>query len=791
MDKRVPLGMLYLGGSLKRAGYAVKAYHMMEGEIDEYLNKIEIDNVLFVAVTSIMTGYSLRGAMTFSKKLRAKDHQVPILWGGVQPTSIPEICLKEDYVDGVGMGEGEETIIEIAKAYQGEMEFSDIKGFAYKTSNHKIIVNKRRDFIEELDTVFPDYSLINLEDYIFYDGQITGLAMSSRGCPYNCSFCYNNSFNHRRWRAHSEEFIVENILELKKRYPFSKISFSDDNFMVNKKRAYSILEKLHRAGIRTYSIDLRIKGLSEGDVKELNGFEVISIFFGTESLNPSLLKLLQKEHTKEEVVEGLVNLDRYPNIIAQSEILIGLPFETKEEMIQDIREGLGLYRYHRNFSLYFGVLFPLPKTKMFEYAKGNGFNPSSIQDFAQIDLVNVWKLCDGWLPWADECIKKKLFWTERFSEIIQLNRIHRGGLIKRISGLLHLAQFHLAQFRLIYQFFAASQVDFFVYRSQFRAKSISVSIMGMIKRVLRPYLQIDHQVNYRNFGYLPSGSIRDVRGKLFGHLNLLKRLQAKDIMNALNIDPGDLLLDFGCGSGYLTVEMAKLARKTYGIDIMDDIETIQIPEKLKGCLEFIKTGGTKLPFQSNFFDKILASEVLPMIPDPTQFLSEMRRVLKPGGLLVIVNGSGHPTIKEAFEKKSLFLKMLKKIYPKRMPNSYEEYCLVLQKTFKTAQDHFLEEQDIRDLLQKCDFNVESMDYTPGYWTGAYFSWSQFALYLKTGKTLSQHGFVLKYCFFTLLKEFEKRKYHGGIICVARKGRESVESESFFPLEQDNGQHFST
>ena len=82
-----------------------------------------------------------------------------------------------------------------------------------------------------------------------------------------------------------------------------------------------------------------------------------------------------------------------------------------------------------------------------------------------------------------------------------------------------------------------------------------------------PCLGAHEKVKYHNFGYIPTGSIRDIRGKLFGHINLLKRLQAKDIMKALNIEPGDLLLDFGCGSGYMTVEMAKLGKKTYGIDI--------------------------------------------------------------------------------------------------------------------------------------------------------------------------------------------------------------------------------
>jgi ubiquinone/menaquinone biosynthesis C-methylase UbiE len=286
--------------------------------------------------------------------------------------------------------------------------------------------------------------------------------------------------------------------------------------------------------------------------------------------------------------------------------------------------------------------------------------------------------------------------------------------------------------------------------------------------MLSPLLDIDDRVNYWSFGYLPIGSIRDTGRKLFGHGNLLKRLQAKDIMKALNIQPEDLLLDFGCGNGYMTVEMAKLAKKAYGIDIVDYIKTIQIPESLKGRLEFIKTSGTTLPFQDNFFDKILASEVLPMIPDPMEFLFEIRRILKPQGRLVIVNGGGHPTIRKAFNKSSLLLKMLKKIFPERMPSSYEEYCTILQHSFNTAQRGFLTEENLQDLLSKSGFGTKRVEYTPGYFAGAFISWSQFLLYLRNGKTISQRGFFLKYIMLTLLRIFEKKKYSGGILCVAEK-----------------------
>jgi len=768
IDKRVPLGMLYLGGSLKRAGYSVQAFHILEEESEQYLNRIEFDDTLFIAVTSIMTGYSLRAAITFSQRLRSRHPEIPIIWGGVQPSAIPEICLREDFVDGIGMGEGENTIIEIAKAYQGQMDFSEIKGYAYKSLDKEIIINAQRELIDDLDSFFPDYSLIRLENYIFNQKNITGLTMSSRGCPYNCSFCYNNSFNKRRWRAHSEEFVLETILQLKKRYHFSNISFSDDNFMANKERGLSILRKLRDAGIRVYSIDLRIKGLSDEDAKELNESEVISIFFGTESLNDRLLKFIQKDQNKEDVINGLVRLDRFPNMNVQTEILIGLPFESHDEMIQDIQDGFELYKYHRNLSLYFGVLFPLPRTQMFEYAKRNGFSPSSLQHFVEIDLTNAWRICDRWLPWMNERIKKHLFWTERYSELIQLNRVKEIGFLNYLHQSLNRIQFSVAKFRLIRQMFLGSRFEFFLHQNEFHFRKVFSQIKRSGKEIIKRRLPIDEKVNYRNFGYIPTGSLKDSIRKFTGHVNFLKRLQAKDVMTALDIQQKDFVLDFGCGSGYFTVEMAKLAHRAYGIDITSYLRNIKVPFLLRRKLSFVVARGERLPFRDNTFDKILASEILPMIEEPREFLFEMKRALKKGGRLVICNGAGHPSIKWAYQRKNWILNILRKIYKERVPLSYEEYCSILQASFGTCRKTFFEKEDLSHLLQEVGFELESMTYSPSFIIGWYISWSQFLLFLRKGKTLSQKYFHFLYPIASLINRLEKSKYEGGLICTARR-----------------------
>jgi ubiquinone/menaquinone biosynthesis C-methylase UbiE len=278
---------------------------------------------------------------------------------------------------------------------------------------------------------------------------------------------------------------------------------------------------------------------------------------------------------------------------------------------------------------------------------------------------------------------------------------------------------------------------------------------------------VDLNVCYRNFGFIPSGRIwNDLKGKLFGHFNLIKRLQAKDIMEALNAGASDILLDVGCGAGYFTVEMAKVGQKTYGIDVSPYVNTIQVPRRLKGKLEYIQAFGENLPFCDGYFDKVLASEILPMVGDPHRFVSEIRRVLKPNGRLVISNGAGHPVIRDAFVTRARLLRWLQKRYAERMPFSYAHYCTILQRSFSTRQKAFLEERDVLDLLRKNGFNVVSIDYTPGFLAGAYLSWSQFFLYLRTGTTLSQRNFVVKFWILRLLRVFEKRRYKGGLLCVA-------------------------
>lgn len=272
---------------------------------------------------------------------------------------------------------------------------------------------------------------------------------------------------------------------------------------------------------------------------------------------------------------------------------------------------------------------------------------------------------------------------------------------------------------------------------------------------------------FMSFGYMPIGVPGyDIRGRLFGVPNLMKRLQALDVMKALDIQPTDHVLDFGCGSGYMTVEMAKLAAKATGIDVNPYVAAIRIPAQLNGRLDYIQTSGTTLPFDNATFDRILASEILPMVPEPLLFLSEIKRVLKPGGRVVIVNGVGHPVIKQAYEANSPRLAALARRFPQRMPKSYAEYCARFQTIAGTARTDFMTKDEIVSALDKAGFAVCMSRYSPRRRAGEWLSWHQFELYMRTGKVVFEHSFLATFLKLLVMSATDQEDYKGGIIIVA-------------------------
>ena len=294
-----------------------------------------------------------------------------------------------------------------------------------------------------------------------------------------------------------------------------------------------------------------------------------------------------------------------------------------------------------------------------------------------------------------------------------------------------------------------------------------------IRNALQRLLEVGRKPHYYNFGYLPTDqwTLRDrISGKCFGKRNLVKRLQVPALLKALALKPTDTVLDYGCGGGYITVEIAKIAGRVHGVDITPELRNLPIPPKLTGRLGFHVVTSVELPFPDGYFDCILASELLGTIPAPGLFLKEIRRTLKPDGRLVVLNGAGHPGIAAAYENDSSELRRLKNKYGPRVPATYDEYCALLHKSFSNAQTRYFTAGDLQRLIEEAGLEVHDIYGIGSEWVGNQLSWHQFKTYLRTNETLRQPMFLTRFWWYSLVQQLDRRPYPGWLVCIAGKGK---------------------
>src|SRR3989344_5830786 len=395
-----PLSLLYLGHELKKEGYAVKIFHFKNIEIEEQVEKVIRLNPLYVGV-SVFTGNKTKDSATFSKKIKQRS-SVAVAWGGIHPTLLPHQCINEWYIDFVMHGEGERTIIEFTKEFDkaGKKDYSKILGLGYKDERNRGIVNPPRPMIENLDELKIDWELMDIKKFFeqqWGSRRILGF-ISSRGCPFNCGFCYNQAFNNRRWRAHSADKVVQEVTYLKDNYNIDGIKFYDDLFFSNPKRAIDILERIK---LPWYG-EVRIGMVTPHMVDKCIKTEAKEILFGLESGSDRILKLMNKQQNVKQIYDGVKMLAKAPELRVVGSFIVGCPTETKEETFETVDMILNLQKIHPSMRYSVGFYLPYPGSEMYTMAVQLGFKPpEKTEDWDQLDR---WanKLTLSWLTWTQD-----------------------------------------------------------------------------------------------------------------------------------------------------------------------------------------------------------------------------------------------------------------------------------------------------------------------------------------------------------------------------------------------------
>lgn len=400
----MPLAIFTLGHYLEKRGFTIRYFDERvhkKSLLKEYIK----ENPLLIG-TSTMTSYQIISSIKISKLARKMNKNIPIVWGGVHPSMVPKQTIKSEYVDFVVKGEGEETIEELADALsRNETDFSNIDGLVWK-KDEEIIINKERKFMDfnKVPSPVNKFFRENLDLYLSKDTDITArhpvFYASSRGCPYNCVFCYNHYYHKNIWRPRNLDLVKKELIELKS-FGVEKIFFADDNLGGNMKHLLGVCAIMKELGLK-WSACLRINNIDKESVKILETSGCEYVLFGIESGSEEILKFINKGITTEQIKE-CIDLFAKSSMVPMYSFMFGFPNETDE----DIKKSFALVDYiasnDSKAEIQLQNYTPFPGTPLYKMALEQGFEPpKNLKSWANMvmDEVNV--------PWVDKKRKRML-----------------------------------------------------------------------------------------------------------------------------------------------------------------------------------------------------------------------------------------------------------------------------------------------------------------------------------------------------------------------------------------------
>lgn len=367
-----PIGLAYLASKLESLNIKVSIIDYVVGGFtpDTLRNKLIEEAPDLIGINCL----SFNTCPSFEIAKIAKDAfpHVPVVFGGHHPTADPVGTISNKEVDFAVIGEGEETLAELALAIKnGGAGFEAIDGLVFKDQSGHIVTNKPRNFIEDLDVLpYPAYHLLDLEKYFKFP-DMHGIVkrrdrfmpiLTSRGCPYGCIYC-SKVFGYK-FRSRSPQHVFNEILLLYQKYKVREIHIEDDTFNIDLKRAKEILDLIinNRLDVSIqFPSGLRADLVDEELMTKIKKAGTFMVAFGVETASPRMMQAINKNLDLKKV-EYAVDLAVRKGMWTWGYFLLGLPDETREEM----EETISYAQRSRLHVASFSTPIPYPGTKLFE-----------------------------------------------------------------------------------------------------------------------------------------------------------------------------------------------------------------------------------------------------------------------------------------------------------------------------------------------------------------------------------------------------------------------------------------
>lgn len=342
------------------------AAHPVWKDIHDMLESFQPD---VVGITTMTIQYA--SAMQTARMVKNWRQDCTVIMGGAHASVMPKGMIDWPATDIVVKGEGEEAFLEIIKKLKaGDKNVGSIAGVITKDDLSNIDTAPLE--IEDLDALpFPDRnSLENLENYSPED---MGLMLTSRGCPYRCSYCSNFS---RKTRFRSVDNILDEIAQVQKNFGSKQFMFKDDSFTLRNKRIKELCEQLlHRKVGILWESTTRLDLIDDDLIKLMKKAGCNRIGVGVESGDEEMLKIYNKKLNKDKIRKGIEVLNRN-NMFWTGYFMMGLPMERKEQMLRTLEFMKELSPPYSAI----GIYKPYPGTRIFEMAEDLGLVDSQVKN---------------------------------------------------------------------------------------------------------------------------------------------------------------------------------------------------------------------------------------------------------------------------------------------------------------------------------------------------------------------------------------------------------------------------
>jgi anaerobic magnesium-protoporphyrin IX monomethyl ester cyclase len=414
-----PLCLLALAGTLRQANFDVV---LIDAAIEpNYLERIRQECVSAVCIgISLLTGPMIRGAIEAARYVKEHLPHVAVIFGGWHPTLCPGSTLLEPYVDIVVRGQGEITIVEVAKALAEKKPFDLIAGISWKKSGRLVENLERR--VQPVDTFAqPAYDLTNFDAYERLTGKRELAYATSVGCPYACNYCTDMVVYKRRFNAYSAEHVVAELTELVQRYRINNVALLDSNFPVDLKRAIAIAQGIRDSGVKfTWTFQAStdfICRMTQEQLQLLADSGVTYMGFGTESTSPSVLKLMNKRHQRVDEMYHTARKAHLAGIRVNFNLILGYPGETEADRLHTFRTMSDIGRHFPNVRFSPNIFTPYPGIPIWPQLRELGVvEPQTLEQWETMPLgANL-------LPWL------------RGRELARLNRMLAYFLLLNQAG---------------------------------------------------------------------------------------------------------------------------------------------------------------------------------------------------------------------------------------------------------------------------------------------------------------------------------------------------------------------